>query len=52
MFHFLPNVIKTKKPINFFFHLTWVTVWGEEAKMKSGHTFLRFFNPSLTESIA
>ena len=41
MFRCLPNVIDTKKtPI--FFHLTVVTLGGE-AKMESGHTFLRYF---------
>jgi hypothetical protein len=43
MFHCLHNVIETKKPMNFFFTLLGSQFWVGEAKMKSGHTFLRFF---------
>ena len=46
MFHCLPNVIETKKTTTFFspnFGHTREGGWGGEAKMESGHTFLRYF---------
>ena len=49
MSHYLPNVIEICKKGKKNVHLTRVTLGGGEAKMESGHTFLRFFwNPSLT----
>ena len=52
MFHYLQNVIETKQKMAKYFlpnsgHNFFLV--GGEAKMEIGHTFLRFFIPSLTD---